>query len=104
MFAIIEAGGKQYKVAAEQKLRVEKIDQEAGSKVIFDKVFLVQDSNGAAKIGAPLLEGAEVEAEIIREVKDKKVLIFKKRRRKNSRRKIGHRQIRTEVKILSIKA
>jgi large subunit ribosomal protein L21 len=104
MFAIIEAGGKQYKVAAEQKLRVEKLDQEVGSKVVFDKVFFIQDGTGSTKIGAPLLEGAKVEAEILREVKDKKVIIFKKRRRKNSRRKTGHRQTRTEIKILSIKA
>ena len=103
MFAIIETGGKQYRVAPNDKITVEKLEGEVGSKVILSKVLFFQNENKETVIGSPLINGAKVEAEIIKTAKGKKVIIFKKRRRQNSRRKNGHRQTRTELKILSIK-
>ena len=103
MFAIIETGGKQYRVAPNEKIIVEKIDGEAGSKINLDKVLLV-NSDGNITFGSPLVNGANVEAEILKTFKDDKVIIFKKRRRQNSRRKQGHRQRQTLLKILSIKS
>jgi large subunit ribosomal protein L21 len=104
MFAIIETGGKQYRVCANEKIIVEKLIGEAGAKVVIDKVLLVKSQEGELAFGSPLVEGAQVEAEIIKNFKNDKVIIFKKRRRQNSRRKQGHRQQQTLLKILSIKA
>jgi large subunit ribosomal protein L21 len=104
MFAIIETGGKQYRVQANEKIIVEKLIGDAGAKVILDKVLLVKSDKGDLSFGAPLLSGAKVEAEIVKTFKDDKVIIFKKRRRQNSRRKTGHRQQQTLLKILSIMA
>ena len=104
MFAIIETGGKQYRVAPNEKIIVEKLIGEAGSKIILDKVLLVNSDQGETSFGSPLIKGAQVEVEIIKTFKDDKVIIFKKRRRQNSRRKQGHRQQQTLLKILSIKA
>ncbi len=102
MFAIIETGGKQYRVCANDKIIVEKIAGEAGSKIILDKVLLVKSDKGELSFGSPLIEGAKVEAEIVKNFKNDKVIIFKKRRRQNSRRKQGHRQHQTLLKIVSI--
>ena len=104
MFAIVETGGKQYNVALNQKIIVEKIEGEAGKKIVLDKVLLTKSEKGEVNFGAPTLENAKVEAEIVKTFKDKKVIIFKKRRRQNSRRKQGHRQQHTLLKIVSIKA
>jgi large subunit ribosomal protein L21 len=104
MFAIIETGGKQYRVAPNEKIIVEKLVGDAGSKVTLDKVLLVKDEKGEVNLGAPVVEGAQVEAEVVKTFKGDKVIIFKKRRRQNSRRKRGHRQQQTLLKILSIKA
>ena len=104
MFAIIETGGKQYRVCANEKIIVEKLIGEAGTKVTIDKVLLVKSDQGEISFGAPLVSGAKVEAEIVKTFKNDKVIIFKKRRRQNSRRKQGHRQFHTEIRILSIKA
>ncbi len=104
MFAIIETGGKQYRVAPNEKIIVEKLIGEAGAKVTIDKVLLVKSEQGEINFGSPLLGGAIVEAEIVKTFKNDKVIIFKKRRRQNSRRKQGHRQQQTLLKILSIKA
>jgi large subunit ribosomal protein L21 len=104
MFAIVETGGKQYRVALNQKITVEKISGEAGTKVTIDKVLLLKSESGEITFGSPIVSGASVEAEILRTYKNKKVLILKKRRRQNSRRKRGHRQQKTELKILSIKS
>jgi len=103
MFAIVETGGNQYRVAPGNKINVEKLEGEEGAKVVLDRVLFVQNEDGTSLIGKPLLDGAKVEAEIIKTYKDEKVIDFVKRRRKNSRRKNGHRQIKTELKILNIK-
>jgi large subunit ribosomal protein L21 len=104
MFAIVETGGKQYRVSADEKIIVEKIDAEDGSRITLNNVLLVKSGDNDASFGAPFVEGASVEAEVIKTFKDDKVIIFKKRRRQNSRRKQGHRQRKTLLKILSIKA
>lgn len=99
MFAVIKTGGKQYKVAANDVITIEKLDQEAGAKVVFDEVLMVNTT-----IGAPTVAGASVLAEVVEQTRGPKVIAFKKRRRKNSRRKRGHRQDLTVVKITEIVA
>tara|TARA_A100001037_G_scaffold300305_1_gene327549 strand:- start:135 stop:596 length:462 start_codon:yes stop_codon:yes gene_type:complete len=100
-FAVIETGGKQYKVSASNILKVEKLDIEKGKKVEFKKVLLVNDDK-TTEVGNPTIAGAIVEALIIDNIKDKKVLVFKKRRRQNSRRKYGHRQLLSKIQITKI--
>lgn len=102
MFAIIETGGKQYKVKEGETLRVEKLDAEEGDKVSFDKVLMKSD-DGEVEVGKPYLEGSEVEAEVEKQGRDKKKIIFKYKPKKRHRRKKGHRQPFTEVEIKSIK-
>ena len=104
MFAIVQTGGKQYRVAPNERITVEKIEGEVGKKITLDDVLFLQNDGAEPTFGAPLIKGAKVEAEIVKTYKNDKVIIFKKRRRQNSRRKQGHRQFRTEIKILSIKA
>jgi len=99
MFAVIRTGGKQYKVANGDVLSVEKLEGVEGDKLEISDVLMA-----GGKIGAPLLAGAKVLAEIVRQFRDDKVIIFKKRRRHNYRRKKGHRQYLTEIKITEIKA
>ncbi len=98
MYAVIRTGGKQYKVAANDVITVEKLPADAGSVVQFSEVLMVGD---AAKhtVGAPLVSGAVVTATVLEQVKGEKVIIFKKRRRHNSRRKTGHRQLGTVLRI-----
>ncbi len=103
MFAIVETGGNQFRVAPGNKINVEKIEGNEGSKITLDNVLFVQKEDGSALIGKPLLENVKVEAEIVKTYKDEKVIDFVKRRRKNSRRKNGHRQPKTELKIIDIK-
>ena len=103
MFAIIETGGNQYRVAPGNTINVEKIEGEEGSKVILENVLFVQQDDENSLIGQPLLKNVKVEAEIVNTYKDEKVTDFVKRRRKNSRRKNGHRQTKTQLKILDIK-
>ena len=100
-FAVINTGGKQYKVTTNDKLRIEKLSNEEGKSILFDKVLLIND-NQNMELGSPLIEGAKVEAKIIKQTKNKTVLIFKKRRRHNSRRKNGHRQKMSVVQITKI--
>ncbi|HVK64504.1 MAG TPA: 50S ribosomal protein L21 [Polyangium sp.] len=102
MYAVIKTGGKQYRVSEGQVLRVEKLSGNAGDKVTFNEVLLV--GGEATKIGQPLVAGAKVEAQINAQDRGKKVVIFKFRRRKNYRRKTGHRQPYTELKITGISA
>jgi large subunit ribosomal protein L21 len=100
--AIIRTGGKQYTVNQGDLLRVEKLAGNAGDKVVFDDVLMIGGDN--PKFGAPTVSGATVEAEIVGQGRDKKVIVFKFRRRKRSRTKAGHRQAFTEVKITGVKA
>ncbi|MCH8488352.1 MAG: 50S ribosomal protein L21 [Oceanicaulis sp.] len=101
MYAVIKTGGKQYRVAQGDILRVEKLDAEAGDVVTFDQVLMI-GGEGDPLVGAPGVDGASVTAEVLDERKDKKVLIFKKRRRQNYRRKRGHRQWITVISIAEI--
>jgi large subunit ribosomal protein L21 len=100
MFAVIQTGGKQYRVAQGDRLRVEKLAGDVGAAVTFDKVLLV--GGDSVKVGTPLVAGAKVSAEIVAQGRDKKVIVFKFRRRKNYRRKQGHRQPFTELKITGV--
>lgn len=101
MFAVIKTGGKQYTVAADDLLKIEKLEADAGSTVTFDEVLMV--GNGAdTTVGVPTVEGASVVAEVVEQGRGRKIIIFKKRRRKNSRRRNGHRQTFTLVKVTDI--
>lgn len=101
MFAVIKTGGKQYKVAADDLLRIEKLDAEAGSTVTFDEVLMVGSETNTT-VGAPTVEGASVVAEVVDQGRSRKIIVFKKRRRQNSRRRNGHRQAFTTVKVTDI--
>jgi large subunit ribosomal protein L21 len=102
MYAVIKTGGKQYRVAADEVLAIEKVAGDAGAQVEFTEVLMVGGSSGAPKIGAPAIHGAKVIAEVVEQNRAPKVIAFKKRRRKNSRRKRGHRQHQTVVRIKEI--
>ncbi|MEE1320012.1 MAG: 50S ribosomal protein L21 [Acutalibacteraceae bacterium] len=103
MYAIIETGGKQYKVEAGDVLFIEKLDVEADSEVTFDKVIAVGADDGI-KVGAPYVEGATVTAKAIKNGKGKKVVVFTYKPKKNAKRKMGHRQPYTKVEIAAINA
>ena len=103
MYAIIKTGGKQYKVAANDVIKVEKIAAQAGDTVKLEEVLMVA-GDGAPKVGAPLVKGASVTAEVLEQTKGDKVIVFKKKRRHNYRRKNGHRQNLTVLRIKDIKA
>ena len=103
MFAVIKTGGKQYRVAADEKITVMSLEGEAGSVITFSDVLMVEN-DGAAQIGAPFVAGASVKAEIVEQTRGPKVISFKKRRRKNSKRKRGHRQDLTVVRITEVVA
>ena len=100
-FAIIETGGKQYKVSASKILEVEKLDAEKGNTIKFKNVLLLNDDK-STEVGSPNIEGAVVEAKLLDNVKDRTVLIFHKRRRKHSRKKNGHRQRHSKIQITKI--
>ena len=100
-FAIIETGGKQYKVSANKILKVEKLSAEIGKVIQFKNVLLVNDDK-VTEVGNPLVNGAVVEAKLIENIKDKKILVFHKRRRKHSRKKNGHRQNLSKIQITKI--
>ncbi len=101
MFAVIKTGGKQYRVAANDVITIAKLDAEAGQAVTFDTVLMLTGDAGT-KIGAPALPGVTVQGEVVDQTRGKKVIAFKKRRRQNSRRKRGHRQDYTVVRITGI--
>ena len=101
MFAVIKTGGKQYKVAAENQITVMSLEGDAGAKVTFDEVLALFDGDNAT-LGAPILPGASVIGEIVEQTRGPKVYAFKKRRRKNSKRKRGHKQDLTVVRIVEI--
>ena len=100
-FAIIETGGKQYKVSASKILEIEKLNAKVGETIKFQNVLLLNDDK-TTEIGSPSIDGAIVEAKLLDIVKDRTVLIFHKRRRKNSRKKNGHRQRHSKIQITKI--
>ena len=100
-FAVINTGGKQYKVSTNDKLRIEKLSNKEGGSIEFKQVLLI-NNNDNMELGSPLIEGAKVEAKMVKQTKNKTILIFKKRRRHNSRRKNGHRQKMSVVQITKI--
>ena len=102
-FAIIETGGKQYKVSASKILEIEKLDAKKGETIKFKNVLLLNDDKNT-EIGNPSIEGATVEAKLLDNVKDRTILVFHKRRRKNSRKKNGHRQQHSKIQITKIVA
>lgn len=104
MFAIIKTGGKQYRVKSGDKLRVEKLDVDGKDSIKFEEVLFVSDDSGKAKIGAPTVAGASVDAKIVGDVRGPKIIVFKKKRRQNYRRKKGHRQDLTLIEITGITA
>ena len=101
MFAVIKTGGKQYKVAADDEITVMTLAGEAGAEITFDQVLSCGDGD-SLQIGAPLVEGVTVAAEVVRQARGPKSISFKKRRRQNSKRKRGHRQDLTVVRITDI--
>ncbi len=100
-FAVIQTGGKQYKVSASEILKIERLDSQVGKTVEFKNVLFLNDDKNT-EIGNPNIKGAKVEATILKNTKNRTVLVFKKRRRKNSRKKYGHRQPITLIKITKI--
>jgi len=100
-FAIIETGGKQYKVSASKILEVEKLNVEIGKTIKFENVLLLNDDKNT-EVGSPNIKGASVEAKLLDNVKDRTVLVFHKRRRKHSRKKNGHRQRHSKIQITKI--
>ncbi|WP_431125143.1 50S ribosomal protein L21 [Flagellimonas flava] len=101
MYAIVEMAGQQFKVAKDQKVYVHRLQTEEGKKVTFDKVLLLDDG-GNVTVGAPVIEGAAVEAKVVKHLKGDKVIVFKKKRRKGYRVKNGHRQSLTEIVVEGI--
>ncbi|HHW28354.1 MAG TPA: 50S ribosomal protein L21 [Syntrophomonadaceae bacterium] len=101
MFAIVETGGKQYKVSKGTVLRVEKLEAAVGDEVVFDRVLAV-DMDGDFQVGTPYLPGAQVKAKVLDQGKAKKILVFKYKPKKNYRRRKGHRQLFTEVIVEDI--
>ena len=100
-FAVIQTGGKQYKVSASEILKVEKLNSQVGKTVEFKNILFLNDDKNT-EIGNPVIKGAKVEATILKNTKNRTVLVFKKRRRKNSRKKYGHRQPISLIKITKI--
>jgi large subunit ribosomal protein L21 len=103
MYAIVEIAGQQFKVQKDQKIFVHRLDAEAGKKVDFDRVLLIDDG-GKVTLGAPAIKGAKVTAKVDEHVKGDKVIVFKKKRRKGYRKRNGHRQQFTAITISDIKA
>lgn len=103
MYAVIVTGGKQYKVAEGEYLKIEKLEEATGNSITFDRVLLVGNGDDV-KVGAPVVEGAKVTAEVVAQGRHDKIRIIKFRRRKHSMKRQGHRQWFTEVKITGIQA
>ena len=101
-YAVIRTGGKQYRAAVGDLLRLERLTGDVGAAVEFTEVLLTSGGDGAVRVGTPLVEGALVRGEIVSQTRARKVLIFKKKRRKNYRRRRGHRQSITTVRVTEI--
>lgn len=104
MYAVIKTGGKQYRVATGDVIKVERLPGEVGQTIGFDQVLMVggDDVEDGGRFGTPLVAGASVQAEVLDQIKAPKILVFKKRRRKNYRRTRGHRQLQTVLRIRDI--
>ncbi|HEY8345639.1 MAG TPA: 50S ribosomal protein L21 [Bacillota bacterium] len=103
MYAIVETGGKQYKVAPGDVIKVEKLPHEVGQEVTLDQVLLVSGEEGI-RVGAPVVEGAVVKAKVLQQDKDRKILVFRYKAKKNIRKRYGHRQPFTKLQIVAIEA
>ena len=103
MYAVVEIAGQQFKVEKDQKVYVNRLEGKEGSKVSFDNILML-DNSGKTTIGTPMVQGASVEAKIVKHLKDDKVIVFKKKRRKGYKKKNGHRQYLSEIQIESIAA
>ena len=101
MYAVFQTGGKQFRAEPGNRIRVPSLKAEPGSTITFDRVLVASDGS-AVSVGAPLLEGASVTAEVLRHGRDKKVIVFKRKRRKGYRLKKGHRQEFTEVRVSQV--
>ena len=99
MYAIIEADGKQYRVSEGDTIRCDAVDQEVGATVAFDRVVLASSGGSSVTVGRPLVEGASVSGTVVRQAKDKKILVFKYKPKKRVRKLVGHRQRFAEVRI-----
>ena len=103
MYAVIRSGGKQYKVSKDDIISVEKLTAEAGDKISIDEVLMISEKDNLI-LGDPIIKGATVNAEVLEQTRAKKIIVFKKKRRHNYRRKNGHQQNLTTLKIVDIKA
>jgi len=103
MYAIVEIAGQQFKVQQDQTVTVNRLPQDVGAKIDFDNVLLV-DNDGTVTIGAPAVSGAKVSAKVLKHLKDDKVIVFKKKRRKGYKVKNGHRQFQSQIQITGITA
>ena len=104
MFALIETGGKQYRVTEGTILKVEKLEAEEGAAVVLDKVLLLSEDDETVTVGRPLIEGASVTAKVIKQGRGKKIIVYKYKKRKNYHKKQGHRQSYTKLVIEKINA
>ena len=99
MYAVFQTGGKQFRAEPGARLRVPSLDAEPGSSVVFDHVLIAGDGDANVQVGAPTVSGATVKAEVLRHGRDKKIIVFKRKRRKGYRKKQGHRQGFTEIRV-----
>jgi large subunit ribosomal protein L21 len=99
MYAVFQTGGKQFRAEPGARLRVPTLDLEPGSAVVFDQVLLAGDGDANLQVGTPMVAGASVTAEVLRHGREKKIIVFKRKRRKGYRKKQGHRQDFTEVRV-----
>jgi large subunit ribosomal protein L21 len=104
MYAILKTGGKQYKVKSDDLVDIERLEGEVGTKVTFSEILGIGEEGGKLQVGSPLMPGASITAEIVDQFRGKKLIAFKKKRRKGYKRKVGHRQEITRVKISLITA
>ncbi len=102
MYAIIETGGKQFRVTKGDVIDVERLQADEGDEVVFDRVLLLAKDDGEVRVGDPVVEGARAKGKVVSEFKDKKVIVFKYKSKVNYRRKKGHRQVKTRVLIEEI--
>jgi large subunit ribosomal protein L21 len=99
MYAVFQTGGKQFRAEPGTRLRVPSLDAEPGASVVFDHVLIAGDGDTNVQVGAPTVAGATVKAEVLRHGRDKKIIVFKRKRRKGYRKKQGHRQGFTEIRV-----